>query len=146
MPAGDTLAKGNLKIGVDAASAVSVADAVTEFALSFSRPTKSVKPTLATGEESVRAGAPSFEIKITYYTDDVAAAGASNLLLGSLDTADGRMYFEGSLHEGVVSATNPKHSGFFYVTGAGLGGEVGEVAEDSQTYPLTGRWMTSTTP
>ncbi len=144
MPAGDTLLKGNLKIGATAASVATVADVVTEFALGAERAEVDRPATLLTGEESKSMGARSFEITITYFTDSVSTTSLSGLLEAGFDSAGGLCYFEGNFFEGATSPTNPVHKGSFYVTGFGLGGEVGSIPTHQRTFPMTGKWTKAT--
>lgn len=144
MAAGDTLLKGNLKIGATAATVATVADVVTEFALSGARAEIKRPAPLSTGEESKAMGARSYEIKVSYFTDDVSTTSLSGLLEAGFDSVAGVCFFEGTWHEGVVSATNPLHKGSFYVTGFGLGGEVGSIPTDSRTFPMPAKWTKAT--
>lgn len=133
---------GNCKIGASAGTAVDVKDAVTAFTLRGARSVVEVPATLATGEISRLAGTATYELEIAYLGDDAATTALTMILWDALDPTSnptGRLYFEGNLHGGTTSATNPKWSGTFIATGADFGGEVGSLSATSQTFPLIAR-------
>ncbi len=141
-----SLLRGNLKIGADAATAISAADAVHAFTLSASRETAEVPAVLATGDGSTRAGATTYEITIEYLGDDTTTTTLWNQLWDAVNTNAGTLYFAGTFHDGVVSATNPQYAGNFIVTGAAIGGTVGEIVTDEQTFPLLARPVRTVAP
>lgn len=139
---------GNIKIGADELSAVDVADAVTSVKFNGARAVVAIPATLATGEEGRQAGSATYEVEIGYLSDDSSATSLNMILWDALDPIEnptGELYVEATLRPGAVSASNPKWSGRFIVTGSAFGGEVGAVATDSQTFPMTGRPVRETT-
>lgn len=133
---------GQCKIGASAGTAVDVKDAVTALTIRGARAVVEIPATLATGEVSRKAGTSTYELEVAFLGDDTATTALTMLLWDALDATTnptGELYFEGNLHAGVTSASNPKWSGTMIVTGSAFGGEVGTVSVDSQTFPLTGR-------
>lgn len=127
--------KGNLAIGVDAMSATDVSDSVTAFRITTDRDIVDVPATLA-GPKSFRAGGAQYHIEVSYLsTDDDTTSALFAQFWNAVASADGILYFEGSMRDGTVSDANPLWSGEFIVTGAGIGGNAEELSIDSQTFP-----------
>jgi hypothetical protein len=134
---------GALKIGASSGTAIDVSGVVQSFRLQADREILPIPPTLVATVRDNRVGFSNWTLQIVYYSnpDATSASLLTRQFLAALaDTAavpPGSLYYEGTFKAGVVSTSNPKWSGRFLVTGAGYGGQVGEVSMDSQTFPLT---------
>lgn len=134
---------GAVKIGANAGAAVDVNDAVLAVTILGNRDTIEIPPTFATGNKSQRGGASAYSVQFDYLPDDLAADTMFLILWDALDPATnptGELYFEALLHEdAAVGADNPKWSGTFIATEAGIGGASNEVSRRSSTFPLIAR-------
>lgn len=128
--------KGNLKLGPDVGSAVEYGTAISEFSLKRKRTEIKVPATLATGFESVAAGALSESLGIGFHSS-TAAASVWAELYDAIDTDTAQLYFEGTQNPGVVSADNPKWSGTIVILSLDTGGPVNKLREQKQTFPLS---------
>lgn len=124
------------KMGPTSGTAILVSDAVMELELFFTRATVDAPRTMAVPATVPGAMPAQWFLKTTFLPDDTQAATLWQLMLTSSATADGLFYFEGMLHPGAVGAANPKYSGNVILTGAGIGGKVGDWVTHSETYPL----------
>lgn len=96
-----------------------------------------VPATLTTGTTHA-AGAKHFDIQIDYLADDSSTSTLFGELWAAVGTDSKELAFTVRLRAGVESPTNPQWSGTLVVTGATLGGKVGELSSGSITCPLTG--------
>jgi hypothetical protein len=132
---GPLILKGNLAVGTDSLTAADVSDQVLGFTIIAERDTVDIPATLASAK-SKRAGGVAYSIKIDFFSSDGDDADLFRVFWDTFATADGQLYFEGSVADDAVSATNPLWSGTFIVTGAQLGGDAEGLSQDSQTFPL----------
>lgn len=131
------LLKGNLALGTTANGVADVSDGITTFKISADRDEVSIPATLAT-PKSARVGGVKYQIEVGYFSNDESTTGIFGLFWASLITADGLIYFSGSMRDGLVTASNPLWTGSFYVTGASLGGGAEDLSVDSRTFTMTG--------
>lgn len=131
--------KGNLAIGIDAGSAVDVSDSITALKITANRDIVDVPATLA-GPKSFRAGGAQYAVEISYLsTDEDPDDTVFAMFWTAIASADGILYFEGSMRDGTVSDANPLWSGEFIVTGAAIGGDAEALSTDSQTFPCVAK-------
>ena len=126
--------KGNLMLGPITAD-TDVSAYVTAMTIKRSRTSIGIPATLATGEDSEAAGAGKTVIELAFFSD-FSADSIWDVLNAALDTPASELLFEGTLEEGVVSATNPKWTGTLIVMGVDTGGVVGALRSQSVTYPV----------
>lgn len=130
------LLKGSLKLGADSGSATEVGDEITHFSITGAAEDIQVPAVLSTGVKGHLTGSSDWSIGLNYLVNPDDATGVSAILLDAIMEGE-TVYFEGTFFEGAVSATNKKWSGYFIPTSSTVGGDVGALMSDSQTFPLT---------
>jgi hypothetical protein len=129
---------GSLKMGVAPGPPTNdVSQWVTRLTIQRTREGITVAGTLATGVASTVAGAEHDNLIIDFYSD-LTAAGPFSLFETAIMTPNAELLFEGTLDPDVVSATNPKWSGTAIILGVDIGGTVGQLRGQSQTFPIKG--------
>jgi hypothetical protein len=92
---------------------------------SYANPVTAQKPTTA-----------SYTVTCTFAGNTGDATGVWAELWDAFhNAADGRLYFEGSYHEGPVGATNPKFTGYLLPSDLSAGDAVGALKQQSKTWP-----------
>jgi hypothetical protein len=86
------------------------------------------------GWKEVTGGLKSAGLEVEF-TDDFAAGQVDGLIFAILGT---NVAFEVRPDDAVVGANNPKYTGTVLVTGASMGGSVGELAGKSINFPTSG--------
>lgn len=95
-----------------------------------------------------RRGSVKYSIELEYFSNDTSATAE---LFGVFWTAatdpDGSSNLTVSIRyrQAIVSATNPCWSATMVILATALGGSAGDLSTDSQTFPLTGKPVRSTT-
>lgn len=115
----------------DAVSAITIAGAANEVAI----------PATGSTPESVRRGSVKYTCALDYFSNDTSLTAElfSVLWTALTDSAgNGQLTVVASLHGGTISATNPSWTFTIVVTEASLGGKVGDLSADSQTFTMTG--------
>ena len=130
--------KGNLTV-----NSTDVSDSVTSFMFKGSRDTVDIPATFGSST-SFAAGSDSYEVDINYFTDIATPSHLTGIFWDALADDAGTVEVSGTFASGPVSETNPLYTATAVVTGVGIGGEVNTLAQDSQTFPLTGRPVKTT--
>lgn len=133
--------KGNLKLGPSAGTAVEFGASITAFIIKRTRASIAQPATLATGRDTMAAGALSESVQIDFFSS-TAASSVWAELWDALDTDSAQLYFEGSLNPGTVNADNPRYSGIITILSLDTGIAVGALRAQSQTYPVTAAGIT----
>lgn len=134
MPSVWTQTKGVAKFGPSAGSLVDYASAVTSVDLQFDASDVSIPATLAAGEKGTEPGSKARRLAINYLSESALAS-----LYTEFETAfegDTPVFFELTLKQGPVSATNPKHTGQIVVDAVSIGGTRAEVRQQQRTYRI----------
>lgn len=131
--------RGNLTAGGD-----SVGVQVTSFTLRATRDDVEIPATFG-ARKSHAAGDDDYEIEIAYL-QDIDDDALSEIFWAAVADDAGTIEFGGTFKPGAVSATNPLFTCTAVVTGVGRGGQVRTVGQDTQTFPLVGRPVKTTTP
>jgi hypothetical protein len=138
-----TQLKGNLMMGVITAD-TDVSAWVTRLTVQRLRESIAIPGTLATGQASVAAGAESDNLIIDFFSD-LSAEAPFDLFEQAIESATSELMFEGTLDPGAVSATNPMYSGTAVILGLDIGGTVGQLRSQSQTFPIKAGTLTKAT-
>jgi len=129
---------GNLMMGVaPGPPATDISAWVTRMTIQRTREGITVAGTLATGVASTVAGAEHDNLIIDFYSD-LSATAPFGLFETAIQTPNAELLFSGSLDPGAVSATNPKWTGTAIILGVDIGGTVGQLRGQSQTFPIKG--------
>lgn len=114
---------------------------ITSLVLSRRRRTSVLPPTFGNAIESAKAGAEYNEVTINFINEKAASKVWAELY-DAIDTDTSELAFTARLDDAAVGADNPSFSGTFVVTGVDLGGTVGQVNTQSQTFPITNAGVT----
>jgi len=129
-----TQLKGNLMMGVDAAD-VDISAWVTRLTVQRLRESIAIPGTLATGQASVAAGAETDNVIVDFFSD-LSAEAPFDLFEQAITSPNSELLFEGTLDPGPVGPENPKYSGTAVILGLDIGGTVGQLRTQSQTFPI----------
>ncbi len=132
------LLTGSLKLGADPGSAVEVNDEITAFRIIANATDITVPAVFSTGVEGHLMGPSNYQLGLSYLVNPQDADGVSNILLDAIMSGD-PVYYQGTFFPGPVSASNKQYSGYFIPTSTNMGGDVGTLMSDSQTFPCTER-------
>lgn len=138
--------KAQLALGTDSdAGLVDVSDQVTALKISAQVDQVDVPPT-GTTPAHARGGAADYSVTINYLSNDVDTLFSAlwDAITGN-DAGAGILFFEGSMRDEAISATNPLWAGSFVVTEASVGGAAEALSTGSATFPMTGAPSKSTT-
>ena len=130
-----TQKRGTCLLGLVTAN-VEYGSAVTMVKFNPAKEEQAIKATMLTGQTDVELGPESNTIEFGYYAA-LAASSLSGLLYDAWKNADGEVKFAIVLDGTIaVSANNPRHVGTFVVPTAPLGGNIGSLREESQTFTV----------
>jgi hypothetical protein len=135
-----TQLKGNLKMGVGTAT-TDVSEWVTRLTVQRLRESIAIPGTLATGQASVAAGSESDNLIMDFFSD-LSADAPFDLFEEAIMSANSELMFEGTLDPGAVGPANPKYSGTAVILGIDIGGTVGQLRTQSQTFPIKAGTLT----
>jgi len=136
---------GNLKMGVaPGPPATDISQWVTKLIIQRTRDTVDIHAVLSTGIASVAAGAEHDFLIIDFFSDLTASAPFS-LFETAIMTPTAELLFTGTLDPGVPSPTNPSWTGTAIILGIDIGGEVGALRGQSQTFPIKGGTLVKAT-
>ncbi len=142
--AGHLVLVGNLQLGTvltgsDAAidaGLVDVSSEVIHFKIGAKVNTVEVPATMTTPTHG-RGGAADYFIEIGYLSNDIAAT-LFRMLWTAIQDEPKKLYFEGTMRDEVVSATNPVWNGILVVTEASVGAAAQNLSRGQAVFPLTG--------
>lgn len=121
--------RGNLKV-----NSADVSDQVTAFTFKGQRATIDIPQTFG-AKASFAAAADTYSVQIDYLEDTDAAA-LTMIFWDALASTTGEITVAGSFESGTVGASNPLFTATAIVTGAGIGGTVNTVGQQSFEFPL----------
>lgn len=116
-------------------------DEITNMVIRRRRNMTTKPATFGNSRESQKAGAVVEEVTITCL-NDVAAAQVWAELWDAIDTDSGELAFTARLTSAAVGADNPTFSGTLVVTGAEVGGQVGQQNTQQWTFPINDAGIT----
>lgn len=129
---------GNLMLGTVPAD---YSDYISSMVITTSREAITRPPTLGKPVRSNAAGAPEYQLKLTFHSS-LAAASLWAELWDTVESANGEIAFSGNLEEGVTGPDNPEFSGTITVMSLDTGADVGKLRQQSQTYSVTADGVT----
>ena len=121
--------RGNLKVNT-----TDVSDQVTSFTFMGQRATIDIPQTFG-AKSSFAAAGDSYSVEIAYLQDTDSSA-LTMIFWDALASVTGEVTVAGSFESGIVGASNPLFTGTAIVTGAGIGGAVNTVGQQTFTFPL----------
>jgi hypothetical protein len=135
---------GNLQLGPVGGPLVDYSDYISQMIITTTREGINTPPTLGKPRGSVRPGAISETLEIQFHSD-MAATSVWAELWDAIYTDDAELDFAGNLEEGATSVSNPHFVGTIVVMALNTGGQVGQLRQQSQTWPVTEDGVTKTT-
>ena len=124
---------------------IDYSSAITSMVLNDTRATVTTPATFALAAETDAAGAHKRQATINFFSSH-AAAGLWAELYDAIITDTAELAFTARFATGAISADNPEFRGTLIVLSLDIGGTVGELKAQSQTYPVKGTWTRHTTP
>jgi hypothetical protein len=122
-------------------ASVDVTPFVSAFTIRRQRDSVVVPASFGNLRQVEKAGAMREWLDITFHSELTASSFWARLFT-AMDTPSAELSFEGQLDEGPVTTDNPAFTGRFVVLSLDTGGRVGEVREQTQTYPITAAGVT----
>lgn len=132
---------GTIKLGTSSGTAVDYSSFISQMTVHFSRDTVEIPATFGLPIKSESAGAENNTLEIQFYST-TAAASVWHEIYNAFKTSTANLYFEGIYNTTAVGADNERWSGFCVVTSVDSPGVVGDLRQQSVTYPITSAGVT----
>ncbi len=127
--------RATVMLGPDADSLTDYTCAIRSFVINDSRATVVKAPTMSNPNTEQKAASKSNTVTIDFLSAFVTSSGLWQEMLTAQGTRSGELYFEWTPGDDVVSASNPKRTGFLVVTDLDSGMAVGQALRQSKTFP-----------
>jgi hypothetical protein len=135
---------GTIKLGTSSGTAVDYSSYISKLTIHFSRQTVTVPATFGQPIESESAGAENNTLEIEFFST-TAAASVWHEVYNAFKTSTANLYFEGLYNTTAAGADNERWSGFCVVTSVDSPGAVGDLRQQTVTYPITPAGVTRAT-
>ena len=122
-------------LGPDAGSLTDYTCAIRSFVINDQRLTVVKSPTFASPNTEQKAASTAYSVTIDFLSAFVTSSGLWNELLTAMNTRTAELYFEWTPTDDVVSATNPKRTGYLVVTDLDSGMAIGQPLRQVRTFP-----------
>ncbi len=135
---------GTIKLGTSSGTAVDYSSSVSQLTVNFTREMIEVPATFGLPIKSQSAGAEQDTLTIEFYST-TAAASVWHELYNAFKTATAQLYFEALYNAAAAGADNERWSGFCIVSTLDTVPAVGDLRQQSQTFPITSAGVTRAT-
>jgi hypothetical protein len=127
--------RATVMLGPDAGSLTDYTCAIRSFVINDARATVVKAPTFSNPFTEQKAASQSNTVTIDFLSEFVTSSGLWSELLTALSTRTAELYFEWTPTDDVVSASNPKRTGYLVVTDVDSGMAVGQPLRQVKTFP-----------
>lgn len=132
---------GTIKLGTSSGTAVDYSSSISKMTIHFERDLVDIPATFGQPIKSQSAGAEQNTLEIEFYST-TAAASVWHEIYNAFKTSTANLYFEGVYNTTAVGGDNERWSGFCIVATVDSPGAVGELRQQTVTYPITSAGVT----
>jgi hypothetical protein len=134
----ETQLEGNIQLGTGPGSVTDYSLDISALVINRRRNTVTKPGTFGNPVVEEKASTNQYTVTAVFAGNEGDATGVWAEIWDAMDTDASEVYFEGTFKEGAVSASNPKFTGYIIVTDTDAGGTVGELKQQSKTWPARG--------
>jgi hypothetical protein len=135
---------GTIKLGTSSGTAVDYSSSISQLTIHFSRDTVEIPATFGLPIKSQSAGPENNTVEIEFYSATTAAS-VWHEVYNAFKTSTANLYFEGLYNSAAAGADNERWSGFCVITSIDTPGAVGDLRQQTVTYPITPAGVTRAT-
>ncbi len=127
--------RATVMLGPDPDNLTDYTCAIRSFVINDSRATVVKAPTFSNPATEQKAASRLNSVTIDFLSAFVTSSGLWQEMLTALGTTTGELFFEWTPSDDIVSATNPKRTGYLVVTDLDSGMAVGQSLRQIKTFP-----------